>query len=421
MSKKGSDKSGRKDTIHKGSDRNSSTLIVITITPEDIGKNFPLRGGVFPNLNKVESCKLVSLIYVIGQKCRLTQEQLDIFTGRGVYRKNDKLVEIYDASYEVVKLTEDVIMTGSLNDLFTEYCGKEVLVQICPPLGIVNTQWEAGAHAFLRDCGYEVVLTYEPEFSHREELPDLGDDDEVDPATRAEFIKAQRRELGLDAREDVTLQKEANQGHGQSGLVCPIVQQEYNPLPATAGDKHMIQNNFIEGASTESQQLKLRLIELSNTARHGTAMYYLNIDRMADELIRRGLERDSIESFLEEQVNHLLIEGLHESGNYEASHSIGRGDLTGTEIVERICHRLQTTDEISSRLESILAISKHTSNFLMSNQPYKFGDMAVSTTYVPSVEEDNSTPDIKTTKKKDQESTPSSGKTINWSAFKKKN
>lgn len=420
---KGSDGKGgemTKSTKNSGrSSKSKSTLIVITVTPEDIEKYFPLKSGVFPTMNKAEICKIVSLIYIVGNKCRLTQSQFSVFTGDGIYMQNDNLVEMYDAPFELIKLTEEVILTGSLEELFSDYCRTKVIVQICPSLGIVNTQWEESAHSFLDKRGHQVITTFEPEFAPNDYLPDPGDDDEVDPETRAAFILANRQELGLEppAEGQTTPTNEQGQGEPMCNYRTPLGSPQ-----GKGNDRFQLQNNFIDRAPTEVELLKFRIIDLAHNAKRGTAMHFLNIGVMADELFRRGVTTNSCEVFIEEQVNHLLIEGLHESGNYEATHSIGRGDLTGAEIVEKICTRLQTTDEISAKLESILTVTKHTSNFLMSNQPYKFGDMAVSTTHVPTEEERESKAVSfgESSTKRDKKQPTDTGKTIQWSAFKKK-
>lgn len=418
----------RSTSIQGGIPNSKPTLIVITITPEDLEKYFPLKSGIFSTMSKAESCKLVALIYIVGNKCRLTQSQFRIFTGDGIYKKSDVLVEMYDAPPDLVKLTEEVILTGSMDELFSDYCKQKVLVQICPSLGIVNAQWEESAHLFLSKRGNPVITTFEPEFAPNEYLPDPGDDDDVDPEIRAAFVKAHRLELGLGTSLAVENNPVHDQGQGE-----PAHHQQQPSDSSSKSKKEdqsdggaKLQTNYIVKPSTELELLKSRIIEMSHDAKRGTALHYLNLGVMADELIRRGVAHDSCEAFVEEQVNHLLIEGLHESGNFEATHSIGRGDLTGPEIVDRVCTRLQTTDEISAKLESILSITKHTSNFLMSNQPYKFGDMAIATTYVPQVEENVNEEGKKSvsfsdgTKNSDQEQPSKQGKTVMWSAFKKK-
>lgn len=411
---------GSKSTKHsEGVPNPKTTLTVITVTPDDLEKYFPLQSGLFSTMSKAESCKVVALIYIVGNKCRLTQNQFTIFTGDGIYRRNDSLVEMYDAPFELVKLTEEVILTGALDELFSDYCNKKVRVQICPSLGIVNTQWEDSAHSFLSKRGHQVITTFEPEFAPDEHLPDLGDDDDVDPDTRAAFVLAHRQELGLEPKAAEKHIQTQEQGYGE-----PAYHQQ-QPIGASQAG-YQVQCNYIDRASTETELLKSKIIDLASTAKRGTAMHFLNIGVMADELLRRGVAHDSYEVFIEEQINHLLIEGLHESGNYEANHSIGRGDLTGTEIVEKICARLQTADDITAKLESILSITKHTSNFLMSNQPYKFGDMAIATTHVPSSDEKKEGRKVvsfgdETSKKNDQKtSVLNQGKSVQWSAFKKK-
>lgn len=418
----------RGTTVKGGIHSSKPTLIVITITPEDLEKYFPLRSGIFSTLNKAESCKLVALIYIVGNKCRLTPSQLRTFTGDGIYKKNDVLVEMYDAPPSLVKLTEEVILTESLDELFSDYCKQKVLVQICPSLGIVNTQWEESAHSFLSKRGHPVITTFEPEFAPNEYLPDPGDDDDVDPDTRAAFVKAHRLELGLEASlaEDNSPVNDQGQGEPAHHQQQPSDSSSKDKKKQQSGDKIKSQQNFIDKPPSEVELLKLRIIDMAHDAKRGTALHYLNIGVMADELFRRGVLHESLDVFVEEQVNHLLIEGLHESGNFEATHSLGRGDLTGAEIVDRVCTRLQTTEEISAKLESILSITKHTSNFLMSNQPYKFGDMAIATTYVPQAEGNDKEEGKKAVsfgddaKKNDQEQSSKQGKTVMWSAFKKK-
>lgn len=363
----------------------------IYIKPEGVDC-FPLESDFFSKAGGETLLIQTAIMLVLAgyEGIAIPSDKKRILFGPYVQSKNKEITCIADAPPKYVKLVnslaEEVTML-KWSKIITKYRNKKTEIVLCPDIADPSVWKEYFNHrvrqleeAMISQASNECYQSAEED----ENQPDLNLDEEGRFFDQDPIQEIPDEDLFLtDQQIKDALGKKNELPDVQQSSVEPKPQRKKHSSNNPPGCKNCLLLAIDNGHKIDMQLARIeeRIVELSYRSRPNTFMDLLTSHRFAKLIMQLNVDIES-DTDLEYAVNTIAAEAIVRSGNYQPENAIGRLDMSGEEIVERVIAGLTHKANLDDNVATIMDMQKKIINQMMSNAPPAFGAMNISSTVV---------------------------------------